>query len=248
MRVKPGRHWLDDRHFRVSDSQFSIPKPDTRDAGHAEAAALTEAPCTRCLIPECGGIIQADPAFREALWARYFTAAPQPRTPSELRYSDRKLRSKTWLRDTRPNKKTVAKWRKRAFIDDAPMGPKTSRSTVLSSDQEAIIVAFRRHTLLPLDDCLYALQAIIPHLPRSSLHRCLKRHGISRLPEVAGDKTAKKPFKRYPIGCFHIDIAEVRTGDGKLYLFVAVIEPRSSSSRHCTRSPASRLRPASWRP
>jgi transposase-like protein len=54
------------------------------------------------------------------------------------------------------------------------------------------------------------------------LHRCLQRHGISRLPEVAGDKPAKQPFKRYPIGYFHIDIAEVRTEEGKLYLFVAV--------------------------
>ena len=73
-----------------------------------------------------------------------------------------------------------------------------------------------------MDDCLYALQATIPHLTRSSLHRCLKRHGISRLPEIAGEKAAKKPFKRYPTGYFHIDIAEVRTEEGKLYLFVAV--------------------------
>jgi hypothetical protein len=102
------------------------------------------------------------------------------------------------------------------------MGPKTVRSTVLPAEEEAMIVAFRRHTLLPLDDCLYALQATIPHLTRSSLHRCLQRHGISRLPEVAGDKPAKQPFKAYPIGYFDIDLAEVRTEEGKLYLFVAV--------------------------
>ena len=72
-----------------------------------------------------------------------------------------------------------------------------------------------------MDDCLYALQATIPHLTRSSLHRCLKRHhAISRLPEIAGDKVAN--FKRYPIGYFHLDIAEVRTEEGKLYLFVAI--------------------------
>jgi len=120
------------------------------------------------------------------------------------------------------NHKTVAKWRKRAFVNDAPMGPKAPRSTVLSSEEEGIVVAFRKHTMLPLDDCLYALQATIPNLTRSSLHRCLKRHGISRLPEITGDKSSKKPFKRYPIGYFHIDIAEVRTGEGKLYLFVAI--------------------------
>src|SRR6476646_10025356 len=48
-----------------------------------------------CSVPECEGIRQTDPAFREALWARYFMAAPRPRTPSELRYSDRRLRSKS---------------------------------------------------------------------------------------------------------------------------------------------------------
>ena len=57
------------------------------------------------------------------------------------------------------NHKTVAKWRKRAFVNDAPMGPKTPHSTVLSPKEEAIIVAFRKHTLLPLDDCPYASQA-----------------------------------------------------------------------------------------
>ena len=29
-------------------------------------------------------------------------------------------------------------------------------------------------------------------------------------------------FKSYPIGYFHLDIAEVRTEEGKLYLFVAI--------------------------
>jgi transposase-like protein len=71
------------------------------------------------------------------------------------------------------NPKTVTKWKKRAFVHDAPMGPKAPHSTVLSAEEEALAVAFRKHTLLPLDDCLYALQATIPHLTRSSLHRLL---------------------------------------------------------------------------
>ena len=120
------------------------------------------------------------------------------------------------------NPKTVAKWKKRDTVSDSPMGPKNPSSTVLTLEQEALIVAFRKHTLLPLDDCLYALQPSIPALTRSSLHRCLQRHGISRLPECDGDKTPKKKFKAYPIGFFHLDIAEVRTGEGKLHLFVAI--------------------------
>lgn len=83
-------------------------------------------------------------------------------------------------------------------------------------------LAFRRHTLLPLYDCLYALQSSIPHLTRSALHRCLQRHGISRLPDVEGDKPKRSKFKRYPIGFFHIDIAEVQTAEGKLFLFVGI--------------------------
>ena len=120
------------------------------------------------------------------------------------------------------NPKTVAKWKKRSSVADLPTGPRQPRSTVLSVEDEAVIVAFRQHTLLPLDDCLYALQPTVPHLTRSSLHRCLQRHGISRLPEVEGDQPARKRFKSYPLGYFHVDIAEVQTAEGRLYLFVAI--------------------------
>ena len=120
------------------------------------------------------------------------------------------------------NPKTVAKWKRRSSVADVPTGPKQARSTVLSAAEEAIVVAFRKHTLLPLDDCLYALQPTLPKLTRSALHRCLQRNGISRLPEVEGEKEPKRKFKAYPIGFFHIDIAEVQTAEGKLYLFVAI--------------------------
>jgi len=120
------------------------------------------------------------------------------------------------------NAKTIAKWKARSSVSDLPTGPREPRSTVLSVEEEAVVVAFRRHTLLPLDDCLYALQPTIPHLTRSSLHRCLQRHGISRLPQVAGEASPKRKFKAYPIGFFHLDIAEVLTAQGKLYLLVAI--------------------------
>jgi len=114
------------------------------------------------------------------------------------------------------------KWRQRQSVEDLPMGPKEPHSTVMSVEEEALCVAFRKHTLLPLDDCLYALQATIPHLTRSSLHRLFQRHDISRLPHVEGEGGGKKKFRSYPIGYFHIDIAEVRTEEGKLHMFVAI--------------------------
>jgi len=57
---------------------------------------------------------------------------------------------------------------------------------------------------------------------QESLNVLAKQYGISHLPDVEGDKPAKKKFKNYPIGYFHIDIAEVQTEEGKLYLFAAI--------------------------
>lgn len=99
-----------------------------------------------------------------------------------------------------PEPKTVAKWKKHTAVSDLKTDPKEVRSTVLTVEEETIIVVFRKHTLLPLDDYLYALQSTISHLTRSALHRCLQRHGISRLPDVEHDKPAKQKFKAYPIG------------------------------------------------
>jgi hypothetical protein len=67
------------------------------------------------------------------------------------------------------NPKTVLKWKKRTCLEDRKTDPSEPRSTVLTEVEEAVIIAFRRHTLLPLDDCLYALQPTIPQLTRSSL-------------------------------------------------------------------------------
>jgi hypothetical protein len=66
------------------------------------------------------------------------------------------------------------------------------------------------------------LQDSLPHLTRSTLHRCDPRHGISRLPEVEGTTPATRKFQQYPLGSFHPDMAEVHTAEGRLSLFVAI--------------------------
>jgi transposase len=119
------------------------------------------------------------------------------------------------------NPKTVAKWKKRDAPDDLPRGPTPGRHRKLTAEEESIIVQFREHTLLPLDDCLYALQAHIPHLSRSSLHRCLQRHGISRLAETFDTGIGGEPDTR-PLGELHIDRSHVRSNDGSHYLFNAI--------------------------
>lgn len=39
---------------------------------------------------------------------------------------------------------------------------------------------------------------------------------------MKGDKPKRQKFKRYTIGLFHIDIAEVQTAEGKLYMFAGI--------------------------
>lgn len=57
--------------------------------------------------------------------------------------------------------------------------------------------------------------AVDPHLTRSALHRCLQRHGIPRRSDEEGDNPKRRKFKRYPEGNLHIDIAEVRSEEGR---------------------------------
>ena len=79
------------------------------------------------------------------------------------------------------NRKTIAKWKAREFIFDERMGPKKSRSSLLTLDDEAIILAYRWRTRLALDDAHLRLRRLMPKLSRSTLYRCLKRRGLSRI-------------------------------------------------------------------
>lgn len=65
------------------------------------------------------------------------------------------------------------------------------------------------------------LRDTIPNLSRSALHRCLVRHGISRLPcdEAASQRSR---FAVTEIGDVHVDHCELRTAEGKLHRFLAI--------------------------
>jgi hypothetical protein len=76
------------------------------------------------------------------------------------------------------NPKTVAKWRKRSSTADLRTGPKEPRSTVLSVEDEAIILAFRRHAaaagrlpLCPAGDHPAPAPLVIASLPAASRDR-----------------------------------------------------------------------------
>src|SRR5215210_3862276 len=148
------------------------------------------------------------------------SARTTPRVRAELQASQEATRVLA-VRDGL-NPKTVQKWRKRTTTADQPMGPSRPRSTTLTEAEETIIVAFRRRTLLPLDDVLGCLRASIPKLSRSALHRCLVRHGLSRLPKDDASPSKRKRFAETKIGYAHIDPCELRLAEGKLHMFLAI--------------------------
>ena len=148
------------------------------------------------------------------------SARTTPRIRAELQASQEATR--TLAAQYGLNPKTVAKWRRRTTTADQSMGPRRPHSTVLSEADEAIIIEFRRRTLLPLDDVLGCLRESIPKLSRSALHRCLVRHGISRLPKAEENASKRKRFAETKIGYVHIDVCELRSAEGKVYLFLAI--------------------------
>jgi hypothetical protein len=94
---------------------------------------------------------------------------------------------------------------------------------VLSPEDESIIVAFRQTTRLALDDCLYALQPTLPHLRRSTLHRCLQRHGLSSLTSSAfptGFRTGRGGGGA-GLGQMAVVVSPAPTEEGLFYLFGA---------------------------
>jgi transposase InsO family protein len=130
------------------------------------------------------------------------------------------------------NPKTVTKWRDAGTVQDGKSGPIDPKCT-LTDAQQAIVCEARRTSRLSLDDLYIAFKGCMPLMSRSGLHRCLQRHGLSRLPKDEGPSgNAKKAFKDYPPGFMHIDISQVllpanKPTDAikrvnKYYLFVAI--------------------------
>jgi len=147
------------------------------------------------------------------------SARTTPRVRAELQAS--KEKASVLAKRYGLSRTTVNKWRSRSTTADARMGPRDPHSTVLTPVEEATIVAFRQRTLLPLDDVMGCLRDSIPKLTRSSLHRCLERHGISRLP-ASETMTKRGRFAETTIGYVHIDSCELRHADGKLHMFLAI--------------------------
>lgn len=89
-------------------------------------------------------------------------------------------------------------------------------------------MALRKALLLPLDDLLAVVREFLnPHVSRSGLDRCLRRHGVGNLQALKPKepKPAHGSFKAYEPGYLHIDIKylpQMADEDRRRYLFVAI--------------------------
>ena len=103
---------------------------------------------------------------------------------------------------------TVYKWKKReAFGDRSHTAHRLQ--TVLTPAQETVVVHLRRTLLLPLDDLLAVTREFIcPHVSRSGLDRCLRRHGVGNLNALkpSTPQEPHKAFKSYEPGFLHMDV------------------------------------------
>jgi len=156
-------------------------------------------------------------------------ARTTPATRREIRESSLSERALAELYNI--SRLTARKWKNRPDEQDRSHRPHKLHTT-LTQEQEAVVSILRTTLLLPLDDLLTVTRKFInPAASRSALHRLLKREGLSNLKELQAQQTpeqapkAKKGFKDYEPGYFHIDIKylpKMPDQTKRSYLFVAI--------------------------
>jgi len=156
-------------------------------------------------------------------------ARTTPRTREEIHHSN--LTQSEIMARYSISKATASKWQNREEFTDRSHRPHTLHTT-LSSAQEALVVILRTTLLLPLDDLVAVTHHFInPDASRSGINRLLVREGIGNLKDMQAalnpeeETSAKKGFKDYAPGYFHMDIKylpQMPDETERRYLFVAI--------------------------
>ena len=104
-------------------------------------------PVTSCLVPHCDGIQSNRPETSGAVMGQRLHGSATTTHAIRAGKERSKATAQRASRSARPQPKTVAKSRKRAFATMCPMGPKAPAIDGLSIlRRRAIVVAFRKHT------------------------------------------------------------------------------------------------------
>ena len=181
-----------------------------------------------------------------ALHRRARTTPAVRREIQQSELSERKLAEKYGI-----GRSTVRKWKYRDTAEDFSHRPHNLHAT-LTDAEEAVVIELRGTLLLPIDDLLVVVREFLcPHMSRSALDRCLRRHGVPNLKELIpaeeNEKNPPKTFKDYEPGFVHVDIKylpKMPDETERKYLFVGIdratrrvyMEIRSSKTAECARS------------
>ncbi|OLS44282.1 transposase [Rhodovulum sulfidophilum] len=125
------------------------------------------------------------------------------------------------------SEQTVWTWRGRDDVHDRSHTPHRLQTT-LTPRRRRRWRALRKALLLPLDELpAVVCEVFSPHVSRSGLDRCLRRHGLGNLraPKPKEPGPAHGSFKADDPGDLHIDIKylpRMADEDRRRYLFLAM--------------------------
>lgn len=118
---------------------------------------------------------------------------------------------------------TAKKWKTRVSVEDKSSRPEKLRTT-LSDDEEDVILFERKKFKKTVDEIYLTLEKDIPNLYPQKVYRCLRRYGVSSLPEefVKAERRIRK-FRKYTIGYIHIDtLFSPKITKKRYYIFTAI--------------------------
>ncbi len=143
-------------------------------------------------------------------------------TPKTRSYIQRSKRSVAELAiELGVSETTIRRWRGRGSVADRSHTPKTL-TTSLSPLEQALVCELRKDLQLPLDDITEVMRRCAnPKLSRSAIHRCLKRHDLSRRSKA--EKPSIGRFEQAGVGFIHMDLKHLPALERrKSYAFVAI--------------------------
>jgi len=126
------------------------------------------------------------------------------------------------------SEQTVWKWRNRDSVHDRSHTPHRLQTTLTPAEAGGGGVAAHVPAAAAGRSAVgRARVASNPHVSRSGLDRCLRRHGVGNLRALkpAAPRPAHKPFKAYEPGYVHVDVKylpQMADEERRRYLFVAI--------------------------
>jgi transposase-like protein len=118
---------------------------------------------------------------------------------------------------------TAKKWKSREIVDDKSSRPRKLQ-TSLTAEEEDLIVFERKKFKKTVDEIYLTLESGIDNLYPQKVYRCLKRYGLSSLPEefLQAERKIRK-FRKYTIGYIHIDaLFSPKIAKNRYYIFTAI--------------------------